>query len=118
MLATGYPAEEAEISVLSGQVDVSMTAIGLGSINRGSIYAMSKSREEAGVSVPYGVSDSVDGDLRWYIPWSFSDEDRKKIRGTFLHINTFRNTLQNKERGLIFHVVVVEIPSKKSFNYP
>ena len=63
MLVTGYPAEEAEISVLGGQVDVSMTVIGLGIINRGSIFAMSKSREEAGVSVPCRASDSVDAFL-------------------------------------------------------
>ena len=63
MPATGYPSEEAEISVLGGQVDGSMTVIGPGSINRGSIFAMSKSREEAGVSVPCRVSDSVDASL-------------------------------------------------------
>jgi hypothetical protein len=63
VVATGCPAEEAEISVLGGQVDGSMTVIGSGSINRGSIFAMSKSREEAGVSVPCRVSDSVDASL-------------------------------------------------------
>lgn len=56
-------AEEAGVSVLGGQVDGFMTVIGPGSINRGSIFAMSKSREEAGVSVPCRVSDSVDASL-------------------------------------------------------
>lgn len=63
VLVTGYLAEEAKISLLGGLVDGSMTVIGLDSINRGSIFAMLKSREEAGVSVLCRVSDSVDASL-------------------------------------------------------
>lgn len=46
--------------MLGGQVDGFVTVTELGAINRGSIFAMSKSREEAGVSVPCRVSGSVD----------------------------------------------------------
>jgi hypothetical protein len=41
VLVTGFSAEEAEILVLGCQVDGSMIVIGPGSINRGSIFAMS-----------------------------------------------------------------------------
>ena len=63
VLVAGCPSDEAAISMLSGHVEGSTTVIGLGSINRGSIFAMSKSREEAGVSVPCRVSDSEEASL-------------------------------------------------------
>jgi hypothetical protein len=60
VLVTRYLIDEPEILVLSGHVKYFTTVIRLGSINRGSIFAMSKSREEARVSVHCRVSDSVD----------------------------------------------------------
>ena len=63
VLVAECPSDEAAIPMLSGHVEGSTTVIGLGSINRGSIFAMSKSREEAGVSVPCRLSDSVDASL-------------------------------------------------------
>jgi hypothetical protein len=63
VLVTGHPLDGIEISVLGGHVEEFTTVIGPGPTNRGSIFAMSKSREEAGVSVPYRVSESVDASL-------------------------------------------------------
>jgi hypothetical protein len=51
VLVTENP-EEAEMSIFDRQVDGFMTVIGPGLINRGSIFVISKSTEEAGVSVP------------------------------------------------------------------
>lgn len=62
VLVIGHPAE-ARTSLLGGQHDGFVAVIGPGSINRGSIFAISKSREEAGVSVPCRVSGSVDASL-------------------------------------------------------
>ena len=63
VLVAGCSSDEVAISMLSGHVEGSTKVIELGSINRGSIFAMSKSREEAGVSVHCRVSDSVDASL-------------------------------------------------------
>lgn len=44
-----------------------MTVIGPGYINRGSIFARSKSREEVAVSVPSRLSDSIDMSLYSFV---------------------------------------------------
>lgn len=63
VLVTEHSLGETETPVLGGLTEEVSAVIGRGSINRGSIFAMSKSREEAGVSVPCRVSDSVDASL-------------------------------------------------------
>jgi hypothetical protein len=68
VLVRGHP-EEAETSVLSGQIDGFTTVIGPGPVNRGSILVISKSTEEAGVLVPYRFSDSRDVSLEEASPW-------------------------------------------------
>ncbi len=76
MLVPGHPDGEAEMSVLGGQVDGFTTVTGPGLINRGSIFVISKSTEEAGVSVPCRFSDSVDVSLEEPLPanpWPFSE---------------------------------------------
>lgn len=66
---TGHPINETETLGLGGHAEYFTTVIGLGSINRDSIFTMSKSREEAGVSVPYRVSDSIDASLEEQSLW-------------------------------------------------
>lgn len=49
VVITVHPKEEAELSVFDGQVDGFTALIGPGLINRGSIFVISKSTEDAGV---------------------------------------------------------------------
>ena len=63
VLVTRPSLDETETLVLAGHVKGSTTVMGPVLINRVSIFDMSKSREEAGVSVPCRVSDSVDASL-------------------------------------------------------
>jgi hypothetical protein len=51
------------MSVLDGRVDGFTAVIGPGLVNRGSIFVISKSTEEAGVSVPCRFFDSTDVSL-------------------------------------------------------
>lgn len=69
VVVTGHPGGEAEMSVFDGQADGFTTVIGPGLINRGSIFVISKSTEEAGVSVPCRFSDSVDVSLEEPSRW-------------------------------------------------
>lgn len=69
VVVTGHPEGEAEMSVFDGQADGFATVIGPGLINRGSIFVISKSTEEAGVSVPCRFSDSIDVSLEEPSPW-------------------------------------------------
>lgn len=69
VLATGHLGEEAELSVLNGKVDSFTTVISPGLINRGSIFVILKSTEEAGVSVPCRFSDSIEVSLEEPLPW-------------------------------------------------
>jgi hypothetical protein len=69
VLDNGHPLDEPEISLCGGHVEDFTTVIGPGSINQGPILAMSKSREEAGVSVPSRVSESVDPSLEESSLW-------------------------------------------------
>lgn len=69
VLATRHLGEKAELSVLDGKVNGFITVIRPGLINRGSIFIILKSTEEAGVSVPYRFSDSIEVSLEEPLPW-------------------------------------------------
>jgi hypothetical protein len=57
-------------------------------------------------------------DVRWYIPKSFFDEDRKGVRGAFLHTNTFCNTSQRQGTWIDIPHYVYRDTIEESFNHP